>query len=212
MESSLQKVIINRNGERFGPYTLDEARAYLAEGRILHSDTATVEGTEKWLSVATILGIAAPAPPLPAAAPPPLPGLTKKNSATRVLLVVGAFVFIIILFAIIGKVRSNSPEGTVRSFLDAAIAHRDGSAFLADGVNESKNPITSHEVTSYELNNTADDVVSATVHFKGTRTQGRPTYDGMGHNTGRIITGSEEIDMPEQIRFRVKNGRITEVF
>jgi hypothetical protein len=71
MDSSSQRIIVNRDGQRFGPYTVDEARAYLAEGRLLHSDKATIEGTEKWLSLATILNIAAPAPPLPAAAPPP---------------------------------------------------------------------------------------------------------------------------------------------
>jgi hypothetical protein len=67
METSSQRIIVERNAEQFGPYTFDEARAYLEEGRLLHADAATIVGTDKWLSVGTILGVAAPPPPLPAA-------------------------------------------------------------------------------------------------------------------------------------------------
>jgi hypothetical protein len=81
--------------------------------------------------------------------------------------------------------------------LNASIANADTRTFLADGVNASY--ITGHEVLSYEVKNTTDEVVSVLVNFKGTRRQYNRAF-------------GENIDIPETVRFRVKGGKITEIY
>jgi hypothetical protein len=64
------RIYINRNGQEFGPYSIEEARRYLNVGQIVMSDTAKREGDEGWLPVATVLGVVPP-PPSPIPPPPP---------------------------------------------------------------------------------------------------------------------------------------------
>jgi hypothetical protein len=55
MDSSTKRVIIDRNGQRFGPYTFDQAREFLIDGRLTEADTAKLEGTEEWLPIKMLL-------------------------------------------------------------------------------------------------------------------------------------------------------------
>jgi len=64
------RIYINRNGQEFGPYSIEEARRYLNVGQLVMSDTAKREGDEGWLPVATVLGVVPP-PPSPIPPPPP---------------------------------------------------------------------------------------------------------------------------------------------
>lgn len=70
MTNENSRVYINRNGQEFGPYSIEEAKRYLNTGQIVMSDTAKHEGAESWLPLATVLGIA---PPPPMSTPPPSP-------------------------------------------------------------------------------------------------------------------------------------------
>jgi len=66
---------VSRNGQTYGPYTLEDLQRYVASGNILPTDMAKSEDMPDWLPVAQILGGAGPAAiPTPAyAAPSPYP-------------------------------------------------------------------------------------------------------------------------------------------
>lgn len=54
---------VTRNGQTYGPYTLEDLRRYVASGHILPTDLAKGDDSSEWVPVAQILGMAgAPAP------------------------------------------------------------------------------------------------------------------------------------------------------
>jgi hypothetical protein len=64
---------VSRNGQMYGPYTLEDLQRYVAAGNILPTDLAKGEDMADWVPVAQILGSAsAPVYPTPAAYPPQL--------------------------------------------------------------------------------------------------------------------------------------------
>ena len=65
MEEQNLRTLINRDGTQYGPYTRDETVRYLASGQLRYSDLARQDGSDSWLSLATILGVSAPPPPPP---------------------------------------------------------------------------------------------------------------------------------------------------
>jgi hypothetical protein len=66
---------VSRNGQMYGPYTLEDLQRYVASGNVLPTDLAKSEDMPDWLPVAQILGsTGAPVTPTPAyATPPPYP-------------------------------------------------------------------------------------------------------------------------------------------
>src|SRR4051794_6591422 len=53
---SMNKVFhVNRQGQKFGPYSLDQVRNLLAAGRLQWNDLAWIEGTEEWKPLAMLL-------------------------------------------------------------------------------------------------------------------------------------------------------------
>ena len=84
---------VSRNGQMYGPYTLEDLQRYVASGNILRTDMAKSEEMPDWLPVAQILGIAgtagttsipvplrptpAYAAPQPTQRPPALPTPTR---------------------------------------------------------------------------------------------------------------------------------------
>ena len=75
---------VSRNGQTYGPYTLEDLRRYVASGNILPSDLAKSDDMTEWAPVGQILGIAPAAPaayqqPAQQPAPPgygaPAPGM-----------------------------------------------------------------------------------------------------------------------------------------
>jgi len=70
---------VSRNGQMYGPYTLEDLQRYVASGNVLLTDLAKSEEMPDWLPVAQILGTsplgaagapaATPAHPMPAAYP-----------------------------------------------------------------------------------------------------------------------------------------------
>ena len=65
---------VARNGQTYGPYTLEDLQKYVASGNILPTDLARSESMSEWLPVSQILGSAtsafAPAQVPPAGYPP----------------------------------------------------------------------------------------------------------------------------------------------
>jgi len=69
MDASTQ-IHVSRDGQNFGPYSLEQARHYVQSGQILPTDWAWYEGAQDWAPVSNIpeLGVSLPIPP-----PIPLP-------------------------------------------------------------------------------------------------------------------------------------------
>ena len=67
------QIQIDRNGERYGPYSTEEVNSYLANGTLLPSDNAWHDGMPDWVPIGHIQGVilpgggASPPPPSPAA-------------------------------------------------------------------------------------------------------------------------------------------------
>jgi len=73
---------VSRNGQMYGPYTLEDLQRYVAAGNILPTDLAKGDDMPDWVPVAQILGAAgAPAPPTYAtpAAYPQQPGVAYPD-------------------------------------------------------------------------------------------------------------------------------------
>jgi hypothetical protein len=66
---------VSRNGQTYGPYTLEDLQRYVASGNILPSDMAKSDEMPNWLPVSQILGASAatqaPIPPAASAYPQP---------------------------------------------------------------------------------------------------------------------------------------------
>lgn len=62
---------VSRNGQMYGPYTLEDLRRYLASGNVLATDMAKSDETPEWRTVGEVLGVVAPGftPPLYSVAP-----------------------------------------------------------------------------------------------------------------------------------------------
>ena len=51
---------INRNGEQFGPYTLEDLNAYLAQGTLFPTDLAWWDGAPGWVQMNEVPGVVLP--------------------------------------------------------------------------------------------------------------------------------------------------------
>src|SRR5690348_8985963 len=54
---------VSRNGQMYGPYTLEDLQRYVASGNILQSDLAKSEEMAEWVPVSQILGTQSTTPP-----------------------------------------------------------------------------------------------------------------------------------------------------
>ena len=63
---------VMRDGQQFGPYTIEDINAYLAQGTLLPTDQAWYEGAANWMLITEVPGVvhgAAPAPVVAGADP-----------------------------------------------------------------------------------------------------------------------------------------------
>ena len=66
---------VMRDGQQFGPYTIEDINAYLAQGTLLPTDQAWYEGAANWMLITEVPGVVHGAAParhrhlLPATAP-----------------------------------------------------------------------------------------------------------------------------------------------
>ena len=73
---------ISRDGQQFGPYTLEDARAHLASGALLATDQAWYEGAPDWMPLDQVPGVSAqPAMAAEPTAPDPNDPLAAANPA-----------------------------------------------------------------------------------------------------------------------------------
>jgi hypothetical protein len=58
-------ITVHRNGNQFGPYTLEQVNAYLVSGRLSPSDIEWYEDASQWIPLSSIQGVCVPPPPPP---------------------------------------------------------------------------------------------------------------------------------------------------
>jgi hypothetical protein len=71
---------VSRNGQNYGPYTLEDLRRYVASGNILATDMAKSDDMPNWVPVSQVLGMEATAP-APAYQQPLNPAYPASNVA-----------------------------------------------------------------------------------------------------------------------------------
>jgi hypothetical protein len=62
------QIHVDRGGERYGPYSLEDVIAYLANGTLLPTDQAWQDGMTDWVPIEQIPGVT-----MPGGDPPPSP-------------------------------------------------------------------------------------------------------------------------------------------
>lgn len=75
---------VSRNGQMYGPYTLEDLQRYVASGHILYTDMARSEEMAEWLPVSQVLGAPSAYTPPPAYAAPPAYGAAPSAYAPPV--------------------------------------------------------------------------------------------------------------------------------
>lgn len=94
------QIHIDRAGQRYGPYSLADAKQYLSEGTLLSTDSAWHDGLADWIPLAQVEGIAEgsghyskPPPPSPrsssAAGPRPVPAYAEEQQKCKLVLILG---------------------------------------------------------------------------------------------------------------------------
>lgn len=58
------RILLARDGQQYGPYSLDQVNSMLIAGKAAASDLAWVEGTPSWVALATVDGVIALPPPV----------------------------------------------------------------------------------------------------------------------------------------------------
>jgi hypothetical protein len=85
---------VSRNGQNYGPYTLEDLQRYVASGNVLLTDLAKGEEMAEWVPVAQVLGVANP-PANPVAVPAYPPGAMlypdPPNLHWALVLLIGLF-------------------------------------------------------------------------------------------------------------------------
>jgi hypothetical protein len=91
---------VSRNGQNYGPYTLEDLQRYVASGNVLPADLARSDEMAEWVPVAQVLGTAMPTSPAPAAAyageapvypPTAVPYPDPPNLHWALVLIIGIF-------------------------------------------------------------------------------------------------------------------------
>jgi hypothetical protein len=75
-DSSSMQVHIDRGGQRFGPYSVEQVNSHLAEGAILPTDLGWTDDMPDWVPVTQVAGVTFAAAAATAAVPPPTAGDT----------------------------------------------------------------------------------------------------------------------------------------
>lgn len=65
MHPTPHEIYLGRDGDRSGPYTMDQVRTLVAEGRFSPSDWAWYPGAAQWIAIRDVPGFALPSVPPP---------------------------------------------------------------------------------------------------------------------------------------------------
>ena len=104
---------VNRGGEQFGPYTIEDLNAYLAQGSILSTDQAWYEGAAGWMSMDQVPGVILPGmtavpmaepvanDPLAAANAAAISGAAQGAKKKKILIISGAIAGVMALAGVL---------------------------------------------------------------------------------------------------------------
>jgi len=79
------KIQINRDGERYGPYSIEDVNSYLANGTLLPSDNAWHDGMPDWVPIGQIQGVILPSGGALTQQPTPEGEVTASKGGNRTL-------------------------------------------------------------------------------------------------------------------------------
>ena len=77
------EIHVSREGQRFGPYLLNEVKEYLKSGNLRFSDLVWYDGVAEWLPLSSVPGVGEGVKTLHAAAPPPPTPRARPPSRAR---------------------------------------------------------------------------------------------------------------------------------
>ena len=78
------QLFVSRDGQQYGPYSIDEARAHLAAGSLFPADHAFIEGMANWAPLEEVLAAASqPASSPTPVAPQPAGQVTQATPAAQ---------------------------------------------------------------------------------------------------------------------------------
>ena len=82
------QIYIHRDGQQFGPYSVEQAREYLAAGSLAATDLAWYEGAADWAPLGQLkeVSLSTPPPPAPSAPAPAGPAPVGKAAPITVTL------------------------------------------------------------------------------------------------------------------------------
>ena len=140
---------ITREGQNYGPYTLEDLQRYVASGNILLTDMARSDGGTEWVPVSQILGTGAEVPPV---APALVPGAYVPPSGAApmgvypdppnlhwaLVLIIGIFTcglfWIVWVFVQAAWMRRVNPRSNALFFYIAYVVVSFGGSFLRMGL------------------------------------------------------------------------------
>lgn len=73
------QITVNRGGQHFGPYSLEEAAAHIASGGLVPADWAWATGMTEWRPLEEIMAAHQVAPPAAQMGPPPVPRQIEED-------------------------------------------------------------------------------------------------------------------------------------
>jgi len=76
------QVHLERSGQQFGPYSIEEINAYLSSGQVLPTDMAWYDGAPGWVPLTQVPGVGAGEPP-PAPSPTPASDPPGENTEEK---------------------------------------------------------------------------------------------------------------------------------
>ncbi len=88
---------IQRDGQEFGPYTLEDLNKYLAEGSLLASDLAWYEGLQNWIPMEQVPGVNLPSSNFPIAQEVGIAGTTVRSISTKKKIFIGASIGVLVV-------------------------------------------------------------------------------------------------------------------
>lgn len=94
------QIHISRDGQQSGPYTIEDARQYLANGQLLANDLAWHKGAADWVPLSQLLEQnAAALPPVPGAPMAPETSAPDGKSKAKLIvrIVLGVILFVVAL-------------------------------------------------------------------------------------------------------------------
>ena len=67
------QVHLERSGQQFGPYSIEEVHTYLSSGQVVPTDMAWYDGAPGWMPLTQVPGVQVGGPPSAPSVPPPTP-------------------------------------------------------------------------------------------------------------------------------------------